>query len=252
MQFRASSNTQGRPLSGFTIWFLGVFILEILSNFFITSFPYFHYVAKPLVMISLIVFFTRETYSRQRLGVFLMQGALFFSLLGDVFLMIPDEGPTFFILGLGAFLLAHVAYIGVFSYWPEPVEGEPAILRRKWWLWIPFLTYGLGLVYLVYPELGALWWPVMIYAAVLMGMVLAALNRWKRVPDESFGYVFLGAMLFMLSDSLIALDRFGQAILSIPLAHTWIMMTYMSAQYLIVRGMLKAYRATDPRKAYYN
>ncbi|MEO1450005.1 MAG: hypothetical protein AAFV07_10790, partial [Bacteroidota bacterium] len=87
MQFRASSSTQQRPLSGFTMWYLGVFVFEILSNFFIDSFPYFHYVAKPLVLISLIVFFTRATYTQQRLGVFLMQGALFFSLLGDVFLM---------------------------------------------------------------------------------------------------------------------------------------------------------------------
>jgi uncharacterized membrane protein YhhN len=50
--------------------------------------------------------------------------------------------------------------------------------------------------------------------------------------------VFLGALLFMISDSLIALDRFGSDLLPLPWAGFWIMLTYIAAQYLIVVGML--------------
>jgi uncharacterized membrane protein YhhN len=50
--------------------------------------------------------------------------------------------------------------------------------------------------------------PVLIYAAVLTGMVLVALFRFGKTSSSSFALVFGGAILFMISDSLIAINKF--------------------------------------------
>ena len=78
--------------------------------------------------------------------------------------------------------------------------------------------------------------PVVAYAAVIQAMVIAAVFRWGRTANASFWAVFAGALLFMISDSLIAVNKFYT-----PLdgASQWIMTTYLSGQFLIVFGLLK-------------
>jgi uncharacterized membrane protein YhhN len=99
-----------------------------------------------------------------------------------------------------------------------------------------FVGYAAGIVYLLYPGLDGLMKPViMVYALSLIGMSMAALNRNGRVNRSSFLLVFTGSLLFVLSDSMIALDRFYA---EIPLGGLWIMLTYISAQYLIMRGLI--------------
>jgi len=88
----------------------------------------------------------------------------------------------------------------------------------------------------LYPGLEGLMKPViMIYALSLIGMSMMALNRNGRVNRTSYLLVFLGSVLFVLSDSMIALDRFFR---EIPMSGFWIMLTYISAQYMIVRGLI--------------
>jgi len=62
-----------------------------------------------------------------------------------------------------------------------------------------------------------------------------ALNRSGRVADISFKLVFVGSLLFLLSDSMIAFNKFHS---DIPLAGFLIMITYIAAQYLIMRGLI--------------
>jgi uncharacterized membrane protein YhhN len=78
--------------------------------------------------------------------------------------------------------------------------------------------------------------PVMLYALVLTLMVLNALFRFKRTGAASFAMVFGGAILFMISDSVLAVNKFLE-----PVSHSgiWIMSTYISAQFLIVEGILQ-------------
>jgi len=64
---------------------------------------------------------------------------------------------------------------------------------------------------------------------------MMALNRKDRVNSRSYLLVFIGSVIFVLSDSMIALDKFYR---DIPLAGFLIMLTYISAQYLIMRGLL--------------
>ncbi|GAB4411923.1 MAG: hypothetical protein OHK0039_17490 [Bacteroidia bacterium] len=191
-----------------------------------------HYLAKPLPMLALIACYAWQRRP-QRSDTLLGLG-LICSLAGDVLLMF--EG--YFLGGLVAFLLAHLAYIGAFAT-EVPTTRLRSVLLRKPWLSLPAVGYAWMLLSLLYPTLiTELVWPVTIYSMVLLAMVLAALHRWRRMPDPSFAGVFGGALLFLLSDSLLAVDRFAQSVLPIPLAGVWIMLTYYAAQYFITLGML--------------
>lgn len=238
--------TFDRSLFRFTILYAFLAVLELVAGFFTESAPFFHYLVKPLIVLSLLAFFHLQARTRDaRLKYFVLL-ALLFSLLGDCLLMFAGE--LFFLLGLAAFLLAHVCYILAFDQTPG-FSNERPLLRRKPWLLLFFAVYFATLMLMVYPGLGTLRAPVVVYATVILTMVLMALNRWKRVPHDSFSWVFLGALLFMLSDSLIAITRFS---FPIPFSHMWVMATYMTAQYLIVAGMLRQIRAPRPQVAQMN
>ena len=77
--------------------------------------------------------------------------------------------------------------------------------------------------------------PVIVYLLAIAVMVITTLFRRGKVPARSFWWVFGGAVLFMISDSLIAIEKFYGPI---PLREWWVMSTYLAAQYLIVEGLL--------------
>jgi len=95
---------------------------------------------------------------------------------------------------------------------------------------------GTGLVTVLFPHLGNLQIPVMVYALVITLMSLQALFRYGYTSKPSFILVFCGAISFMISDSLLAINKFMQPL---PLSGLAIMLTYLLAQYLIVEGVLK-------------
>ena len=76
---------------------------------------------------------------------------------------------------------------------------------------------------------------ILVYAISLIGMSMMALNRHSRVSHRSFMLVFVGSILFVLSDSMIALNKFY---MEFSLAGFWIMLSYVAAQYLILRGLI--------------
>ncbi|MEL7341866.1 MAG: lysoplasmalogenase, partial [Bacteroidota bacterium] len=223
-----------RSVRRFTGIYASIALLVLLAGAFRETFPYLYFIAKPLVMISLSIFlFYRLQLSGGRMH-YLLQGAILFSLMGDIFLMF--EGDLYFQLGLGSFLVAQLFYIALFALTPK---GEiRAVLRRRPWLLLPFMLYAYSLLYLLGPRLGELLVPVLIYALTLSTMAIMALNRWRRVREDSFAYVFAGALLFLISDSLIAINRFASDLLPLSFAHTWIMLTYIAAQYGLGIGML--------------
>jgi uncharacterized membrane protein YhhN len=100
----------------------------------------------------------------------------------------------------------------------------------------PIVLAGTGLVVILYSKLGDLQIPVIVYAAVITTMVLTALFRYGRTSNSSFWQVFIGAVLFMISDSILAINKFLDPITN---AGLYIMITYVAAQFLIVHGILK-------------
>ncbi|KAG1658291.1 p-aminobenzoyl-glutamate hydrolase subunit B [Nymphon striatum] len=85
------------------------------------------------------------------------------------------------------------------------------------------------------PISGALKVPVILYILGILAMVVTAYIRKENVTQSSFNLVFIGALFFVVSDSILAIDKFS---VGIPFAHILIMGTYATAQYLIMKGVL--------------
>ena len=94
----------------------------------------------------------------------------------------------------------------------------------------------LVLIWVIYPGLGDLLIPVLIYALVLLGMGVWAHKRRGATSSASFQLVAIGAILFALSDGLIAINKFA---FEIPFERVLVMSIYMTAQYLIVQGLIQ-------------
>ena len=152
--------------------------------------------------------------------------ALVFSWGGDVFLMMNDM----FIAGLVSFLLAHIFYI-IAYHKTGAANGALRPLDI-----IKFVLFGAVLLWVLYPGLGGLLVPVLAYMLVLLGMGIWAHKRRGATSAASFMLVSTGAILFVISDGLIAINKFA---FEVPAERLLVMSTYIAAQYLIVRGLLK-------------
>jgi uncharacterized membrane protein YhhN len=194
--------------------------------------------SKPLLMPLLIFYFgaaTRET-NRAR---FLVIGALFFSWLGDVALLFDRAHQAFFMLGLAAFLAAHLCYIAYFlkiRRLNRPLElPNPLVFAA-------IAVYTLVLFGFLAPSVGGLFYPVAVYAGALAAMLAASLAAFD-FSRHDFGRLCAGgAFLFLLSDSILAVNRFAAPV---PLAPLWIMLTYGLAQLLIIEGCARNLRSID-------
>ena len=190
------------------------------------------YFVKPLIMIWMAVYFL--LYKKKSSFTVPVLVAFFFSWVGDNFLMLSGKNELFFFAGVGGFFFAQLSYIYTFAKFSE--KGGRGKLQKNPWLSLLFLVYVAGMLALQFPGLEGMMKPIItIYALSLIGMSMMALNRSGRVGAMSFQLVFIGSLLFLLSDSMIAFDKFHS---EIPLAGFLIMITYIAAQYLIMRGLI--------------
>lgn len=175
------------------------------------------------------VYFHQKFPSRKTLLI-----GLLFSWIGDVILLFADIAEIYFILGLVAFLISHIAYCVLFN---KQITGEIQINKFLFGIGsIIIAFYLVAMVLFLMPDLGDLKIPVIVYAAVISTMLLFAFNGsliWKK-PGSL--YVFLGAVVFVISDSILAIDKFHAPI---EKSSFFIMLTYLVAQYLLVVGILK-------------
>lgn len=190
--------------------------------------------SKPFLMIFLAGYYLQQVKSEDRSMSLLF--ALGFSCLGDSFLMYEHFGPIYFMLGLGSFLIAHITYIIVYKHHVHQSNGDELMGIHRVRLAFPIILAGSGLLIVLFPHLGELKLPVVIYSVILILMVLNALFRYNRTSSASFWFVFSGALLFMVSDSLLALNKF---LMPIPFSGITIITTYIAAQFLIVEGLLR-------------
>lgn len=212
----------------FNILFFIIVIVELFSGSK-ESLVQFHYFAKPAILIALIIFFWKQSHHLNKYAKNITLLALTLSLLGDVLLMFTDKSPNYFIGGLLAFLLAHLMYISVFLKSRNKNANPFSII-------VVLLIYASGLFYLIKDGLGEMLIPVLLYLIVILTMTITAFLRKRLAPSNSYNLVLAGAIFFMISDSLLALNKFYE---TLPLSNLSIMLTYALAQYLIVSGILK-------------
>ncbi len=211
--------------------YLVLCIAELAAEFF--ELQLLRYLVKPTLMIVLAFYFYQE--SKPDISSFAKKilAALVFSWGGDVFLMFPG----LFLPGLISFLIAHVFYILAFFENINSAKEKRPIGNTLLYA-LPFLISTGALFRILFPSLGEMMLPVAVYTSVITVMGISAALRFGTVNKESFWLVLSGAVIFMLSDSTIALNKFlynGE----LPYARIVIMVTYLLAQYLIVEGCLK-------------
>jgi uncharacterized membrane protein YhhN len=224
-----SSRIQNRGTGILSLFYFLTGIFYILLPVLPVSFP--PLAVKALIIPILIVLFKVVIKRENFLSHWLMFAALFFSWAGDVSLGITRHQDSMFILGLVCFLLTHVLYVIVFLRTP----GKNLPLNKFLYSVIPVIIYGVILLYLLYDDLGKMKIPVILYTAVILAMVTAAINRVEKVNRTSFYLVLTGALLFLSSDSMLAVNKFSNPF---PFASPLIMFTYIAGQYLIVMGTL--------------
>ncbi len=153
---------------------------------------------------------------------------MLFSLAGDIFLMLPQDA---FVPGLVAFLVAHVCFI-------RAMLDDARFAARPLAL-LACLAYAALNLWFLWPSLpAALYAPVVVYVVVLASMGGQAASRaWCHAGDVlavPARWAAVGALLFMLSDTLIAWNRFSVAI---PWAALWILATYYAALWCLARSI---------------
>ncbi len=155
-------------------------------------------------------------------GKRLIGAGLVFSGIGDILLELPVEG--LFEAGMGAFILAHLCYIFLFLRKPRLTLMRALVMGGM-------ALFTLGFSAKLYPALGPMKVPIFVYLGVILAMgVSACLGLYTN------GIIITGAVLFIISDTLIAYPMFIA-----PIAHSsfWVMFTYYAAQALLTYGTLE-------------
>lgn len=191
------------------------------------------YVFKPLTMILLILWvFQKLPADKPWLGWIILVG-LILSLFGDIFLMLPGD---WFLAGLIAFLLAHIAYSVGFNSGGVKLSTQSILIG----------VIIIAIAAAIYLQLRSglrdsgnegLILPVTFYVLIISFMLWSASTSNLREDwlSQAAILVTAGAALFFLSDALLGWNRFVR---EIPRGNLIVIMTYHAAQYLISFGVL--------------
>ncbi len=217
-------------------WLYLFFLVLTLELFFIcTHWAALRFVSKPLLIATLLAWFIAATPKGRGRWVVIL--ALLLSWLGDVFLMLEDKNPDFFIAGLSSFLLAHLTYI--FFFWQVRKQNTTPLPINIITI-IAISIYAVALFFFLSPGVGALKTPVLIYAVTISTMLVMAIHT-TSPATKNWAYWFIaGALLFVCSDSLLAINKFYQPFTT---AGFLIMLTYALAQLLIITGAIKYFNS---------
>lgn len=192
--------------------------------------------SKPTLLLTLIFWLLMESSQNWSTQFFKwILAGLFFSLGGDVLLIFQEVDGQYFVLGLTSFLLAHLAYIWAFTKTYRN-DHEVSLLRQQGWLLVLIVGYAVYFFGRISPSLGGFIAPVMAYTVVIAVMALLAFNRYGKVSSGSFWWVASGAVLFLMSDSILAWNKFAD---KLTYGHALIMATYGIAQLCIAKGALR-------------
>jgi uncharacterized membrane protein YhhN len=207
-----------------------LFLAEMISR--LINFNILEFLTKPFLLIWIASYFYLNTLKVKK-DIFIYL-AFLFSWFGDMFLMFEHVNGLFFYAGVGGFLLAQLSYIKVFAK-PSDLNNKGFLFSNPLWL-IPFIIYLIAILYLILGGMKGIMIPVIIiYAFSLISMSAAALNRKGVVSQRSFRLALTGSILFVISDSMIAINKFYT---EFPLSSFFVILTYFIAQYLIMQGLI--------------
>jgi uncharacterized membrane protein YhhN len=207
-----------------TTLFIVVALLDILG--IVLDKHYLRLFFKPLILPSLLLMYTLLVPLKNKWYV----SALLLSFLGDVFLLF--SGKLYFMLGLGAFLLAHVCFIKVVLQ-----KMGKADLNKTLLSFIIFFAFLFCLLFVLKGHLGAMQIPVIVYGVIITSFGALSFTNYLKNKTKSALVLFVGALIFISSDSMLALNKFYTPK---EFLNLMVMVTYIVAQYLIFRAMVLA------------
>ncbi len=185
--------------------------------------------ALPILFLSFLLLYSSAPNPSKRYPIFIFGVGMLASAAGDITLSLRFSNS--FVSGLGFFLLAHIFYSLSFYLLPRTTVTQCKVL-----LFI-VLAYTVVMATIILHHTETLIVPVTIYLLVISLMtMLAALQSMNK------SILFSGAMLFMISDTFIALNKF---VVSVPHSGLIVMLTYYTAQGLLTAGMLHKVYSTS-------
>lgn len=194
-------------------------------------------ITKPLLMTLLSLWFywnAKDNWTP--FSRYILVGIIF-SILGDTLLLFVENnisGEKFFLFGLSSFLVTHLMYLLAFLKFRPREQG---LLQRQKWFVLPFLFSFFGNLYIMWNGIPtAIKVPVTVYSAVISLMAIGVLNLQSKLSKSIFEPLFMGIILFIISDTLIGMNKFNAPI---EYARLWIMATYIIGQYLIISSAYK-------------
>lgn len=210
---------------------LYIIVLIVHLAGILAKYAFIQQLTKPLLLPLLVLYFISNVGKERSALKKWIIAALFFSWAGDVLLMFVPKNEVFFLLGLGSFLLAHIFYIFYF----HTVKTVEQVKSRPMLLLIVAIYYA-SLITILFPYLGSMKVPVLVYGVVISFMFLQAMHMLFIANKTAGQYMMIGALLFVLSDSILALNKFYQPF---EWAGFAIMLTYGLAQLFIVLGAIQ-------------
>ena len=180
---------------------------------------YLIYIFKPLTMIFIITIALLAKNPPSTKYKYAIIAGLIFSMIGDVLLSLPMD---VFIFGVVSFTIAQIIYTYAFR------SGRD--FRFRFITVLPFVIYGITVFLVLQPGLDGMSIPVAVYIVVIMIMAWQAWDQWDDVRTRWALLAFIGALLFVISDTLLALNKFGEPFAA---ARALTLTTYFSAQWLI-------------------
>lgn len=160
-------------------------------------------------------------------------GALLGSVCGDILLDLPYA--NLFIFGLVAFLVAHLFYTVLFFWYAKSPDGFAKVMMAG-------LVLFAGVMIWIFRGIApALYGPVVLYIVVIITMSIGAL----LVPAEN-RLLFWGALLFIASDVVLALNKF---LVAVPYGRVINISLYFIAQFMIIMAAWAIWVDTDEEGA---
>jgi uncharacterized membrane protein YhhN len=213
--------TESPKVKYFSLLYLIVATGEIITT--IQQNQLLEFIFKPLLMVSLAALYLVSVKKPS----FIYVSALFFSFWGDVLLLFPEK---YFIIGLVSFLLTHILFIR-FIFGGIVHFSLIKFLKA----FVIFGSYFGIIVSIIHSNLNEMFFPVIAYGTVISIFGSFALMNYTQDTSSINLWLLLGALFFIVSDSIIALNKFYLQNASMG---TIIMLTYILAQYFICKAII--------------
>ena len=202
--------------------FVIVSLLDIIGIIF--KIESLTFIFKPFILLALLFLYSQSVEFRNKWYAM----ALIFCFFGDVFLLY--SGENVFKFGLGFFLIAHLLFIAVVAKRIKKVNFLNGFISI-----IPFGIVLSLLLFLLKDFLKDLFIPVLVYGVVICIFGAVSLIDFLNTKSRNSLLMFFGALVFIVSDAVLAINKFYYAALVLQVA---VMVTYISAQYLIYSAMV--------------